>query len=181
MSVLFKMPRWILRSARDKVTERMIEMLVWLAAGAPPNDLAGTDGALTGTEGFCLTTRPLCLLPSDGREARDLPLSLHRLARLRGPRVPGVFPELPLESARVRGAGGGARPRRGALQRGNRTLGDVFFGGHVRGPGRSLILAPAWTSLQICPFDLTSLRSSPSSWTRGKTRHRWTSEAFCWT
>lgn len=33
---------------------------------------------------------------TDGREARDLPLPLHRLARLRGPRVPSVFPQLPL-------------------------------------------------------------------------------------
>lgn len=96
MSVLFKMLRWLLRSAWHKVTERMIEMLTWLTAGASQNNLGGTDVALMGTEMFCLTTRPLCLLPSDGREARDLPLSLHRLARLWGPRVPGVFPELPL-------------------------------------------------------------------------------------
>lgn len=44
MSVHFKMSRWILRSAGHKVTETMIEMLAWLTAGVPPDDLVGTDG-----------------------------------------------------------------------------------------------------------------------------------------
>lgn len=96
---------------------------------------AASIGNAAGSPNMAEMSR-LVLSPTDGRETGDLPLSLHRLARLWRPRVPGVFPQLPLQSAGVGGAGGGPRSRRGALQRGNWTLGDVLVGGHLRGLGK---------------------------------------------
>lgn len=76
---------------------------------------------------------------TDRREERDLPLSLHHVAWFWCPRVSGILPKLPLQSAGIGSVGGGSRAGCGALQCWNRTLGDVFISWHLCGPGKSCI------------------------------------------
>lgn len=98
MSFLSKMSSsvtvwWILGSARHKLKLKVIERVAELTPEPPPARVwlgSWKRAGLSDNEAsasFALT---------DGREARNLPLPLHRLAWLRGPRVPGVFPQLPL-------------------------------------------------------------------------------------
>lgn len=64
---------------------------------------------------------------TDGREEEHLPLSLHHMARFWCPRVSSLLPELPPQSAGIGSAGHGSWAGGGALQRGDRTLGDLFI------------------------------------------------------
>lgn len=71
---------------------------------------------------------------ADGREERDLPLSLHHVAWFWCPRISGILLKLPLQCAGIWSVRGGSWAGCGALQRWNWTLRDILISWYLCGP-----------------------------------------------
>lgn len=137
------------------------------------------DSTPTGTEMFCLIMRLLCLLSSQTGEKREI-YHFHYTAwpDFGVPESPASFLNFLFKVQESGGLGEDHGPAivhcsAGIGRSGTFSLVDtcvVLVGLDYR----------TWCP-QICPIILTSQRPSLSSWTKGKTRHQWTSEAFCWT